>query len=368
MAPRASEAILAQFQLYVENKAQLLICTSPDCGYALSVARSQLTSHLREKHQIPETNRRLITRHLTQHYPEGFRDPAEATPLEDGLPACPVLRILKGYSCCACPYRTVNWQCLTRHVSHVHLDGQSTTQGRLESRFHRVYLQSWTYKARGSEQQYWIVRLNGKLSREDDPIASAHLRAVHERELQCVSQSINAPKRQEALDSSDIAFYGPWIERTKWNTTYDVASRPLLQTLASIPKHQSRLEALQLPSNSENPTASMLISAKDHKRKITAILPVVDIILDQYEETIQQTGYRLLQWLRSNSLDSCYPRPFKLVGRAASRRRYRRTFKQFLTFIFRSFQLPSTIGHERTRLHFTEAQTAALREVWDHKA
>ena len=50
MAPRASEAILAQFQLYVENKAQLLICTSPDCGYALSVARSQLTSHLREKH------------------------------------------------------------------------------------------------------------------------------------------------------------------------------------------------------------------------------------------------------------------------------------------------------------------------------
>ena len=30
----------------------------------------------------------------------------------------------------------------------------------------------------------------------------------------------------------------------------------------------------------------MLISAKDYKRKIAAILPIVDIILDRCEETI----------------------------------------------------------------------------------
>jgi hypothetical protein len=44
---------LAQFQLYAGPHEYVLICYHPDCGYTLSVTRSQVTSNLREKASHP---------------------------------------------------------------------------------------------------------------------------------------------------------------------------------------------------------------------------------------------------------------------------------------------------------------------------
>jgi hypothetical protein len=42
---------LCRFQLYADLE-RLLICCRRECGYALSVVRSQVTSHLRGKHNV----------------------------------------------------------------------------------------------------------------------------------------------------------------------------------------------------------------------------------------------------------------------------------------------------------------------------
>src|SRR6187402_3571493 len=68
---------LSQFQLYADLKEQLLICCHSECGFALSVARSQVTSHLRDKHSVPADLRAGLTHLLKREHPDFFRNPAD---------------------------------------------------------------------------------------------------------------------------------------------------------------------------------------------------------------------------------------------------------------------------------------------------
>jgi Orsellinic acid/F9775 biosynthesis cluster protein D len=95
----SSADLLKKLQLFVDDKEQLLICCWSECGYALAVKHSQVTSHLRDKHQVTESNRRGLTRQLTVAYPKGFRNPAGLPPRDDGPDAHPRLRVYDGFSC-----------------------------------------------------------------------------------------------------------------------------------------------------------------------------------------------------------------------------------------------------------------------------
>ena len=53
-----SDPFLARLQLFVDPDEQLLICGQSECGYALIVDRSQVTSHLRDKHRVDQQERR----------------------------------------------------------------------------------------------------------------------------------------------------------------------------------------------------------------------------------------------------------------------------------------------------------------------
>src|SRR5258706_638927 len=97
-APKPND-FLARCQLYLDNEEQLLICSRPECGFALSVSRSQVTSHLRDKHQVPEELRRGLTQHLKNDYPHKISDPASAAPRPDGSPVHPMLKLHDGYAC-----------------------------------------------------------------------------------------------------------------------------------------------------------------------------------------------------------------------------------------------------------------------------
>jgi hypothetical protein len=66
---------LKKLQLSIDDKEQLLICCQSECGYALAVKHSQVTSHLRDKHQVPESDRRGLTRYLASIYPKGVPQP-----------------------------------------------------------------------------------------------------------------------------------------------------------------------------------------------------------------------------------------------------------------------------------------------------
>jgi len=66
---------LAQLQLYADNQERVLICCHGECGYALSVAASQATSHLRDKHNTPRALRDGLTRYLKHQHAFPFRNP-----------------------------------------------------------------------------------------------------------------------------------------------------------------------------------------------------------------------------------------------------------------------------------------------------
>lgn len=213
------DSILSHMDLYLDRDRHLLICSRPECGFALSVRSSQITAHLRDKHDVPVNVRRDLTRYLRQNYHGYLRDPTDAIPSADGSDVRLPLRLFEGFACRTCTYRTVNIQCLGRHVTHTHLHGRSATRKNLEGTFDCVFLQAWTYSGRGKEQRYWIVKKNGTTIR-DTHEAYHHIQAVCERE-ETYSATIGSTGFTGSVPQTPtISMTRPWLERTQWATTY----------------------------------------------------------------------------------------------------------------------------------------------------
>jgi hypothetical protein len=72
---------------------------------------------------------------------------------------------------------------MARHLSKEHRDEKSTSRSELNNLYDDVYLQTWTHRAQRVEQHYWVVKVNGSLTRPvADQDARAHLQSMHERE------------------------------------------------------------------------------------------------------------------------------------------------------------------------------------------
>jgi hypothetical protein len=165
----------------IDYQERLLICCRSECGYALAVKHSQVTSHLRDKHRIPEGDRKGLTRYLASVFSQGFRNPADLLPREDGSDVHPQLHVYDGLSCRGCCFYTINYPDLSKHISRNHLTGsQHASRARIQDLYDDVYLQSWT---NGATRRYWTVRKDGSVIRpavgRDD--IKAHLQSLQER-------------------------------------------------------------------------------------------------------------------------------------------------------------------------------------------
>ncbi len=222
-----SDPFLARLSLYFDAEAQLLICGR--CGYALAVDRSQATSHLRDKHGVDQGDRRGLTKYLSTQYPNGFRNPAEVPLRTDGSDVHPRLVVHEGFACCS--FRTINYHELTRHISQQHLDGRHATSSRIGHLYSLVYLQTWTH---GASRRYWIVKKDSStvwpgVSRGvGEHIASAHQREHTRAEEQA---------RIHSTGTTAPTFAGtrPWMERTRWEVTYQGVRRDILRSLTEMP-------------------------------------------------------------------------------------------------------------------------------------
>src|SRR5258706_10984897 len=97
-------------------------------------------------------------------------------------------------------------------------------------------------------------------------------------------------------------------------------------------------------------------------------MAVIDRMFDRCEETMQHTSHLLLRWLRSTTLQTCYPKPFTLVALSASRKKYRRYWKRFIAFCFRSSRIEPELCGRLGGTRFTEKQLIQLREIWEHES
>jgi hypothetical protein len=206
----SSTDYLSQFKLYADPRERVLICCHPDCGYALSVTRSQVTSHLREKHRIPEELRKGLTQYLKREHTNAFRDPATLLTRPNGSTVHPKLQVHDGYACRLCQYKTINPFMMYRHSSKDHRDGQRTSRSELNKLYDDVYLQTWTHRAHGVEQQYWVAKVNRSLTRPvADQEAFAHLQSIHERERQRLESEMQGSSHTQEAGPQTLAATRP---------------------------------------------------------------------------------------------------------------------------------------------------------------
>ncbi|KAH6689252.1 hypothetical protein BKA61DRAFT_717673 [Leptodontidium sp. MPI-SDFR-AT-0119] len=343
----ASDPFLARLHLYVDPKEQLLICG--ECGYALAVERSQATSHLRDKHRINQGDRRGLTKHLNARYPQGFRNPAGVPLRADGSEIHPRLRVHEGFACYS--YRTVNYHELTKHISQKHLGGRQATSARIGNLYDDVYLQTWTH---GASRRYWIVKKNGSTIR---PSARQRERARAEEQERTQSTNTIAPT---------LAGTRPWMERTRWEITYQGFRRDILRSLTEMPWGSPWIDHVLGPSS--NPTDLGLVSPQDDEAKIALLIVAVDHVLDRCEETMQHTGRTILCWLRSTKPQTCYPKPFTLVALKSSKKKYRQLLKRFFAFTFCAYRMPVDVRRRLTGIRFKKEQLHQMRAIWEHRA
>lgn len=156
------------------------------------------------------------------------------------------------------------------------------------------------------------------------------------------------------------------MERTRWETTYQGFRRDLLLDLAEMPQASPSTHYSLGPG--PKPMDPELVSPRDDEAKIALLLVAVDRVLDRYEETMQHTGRTLLCWLRSTKPQTCYPKPFTLVGLKSSQRKNRQLWKRFFAFVFRASRMSVDARRHLTGIRFKRGQLRQIRAIWDHQA
>jgi hypothetical protein len=146
----ADNLLLTVVNLLLDPHGPALICKT--CQYALAVSKSQVTSHLWEKHRISLESRRDITCLIRSL---NIPNPTSLLARPDHCLIHPHLKAYGGYACVSCEYRTINLNKMTRHVSSCCLPPTAPTKRRQnpDALYRDVLLQTWVSGAR----KYWIA-------------------------------------------------------------------------------------------------------------------------------------------------------------------------------------------------------------------
>ena len=117
-----------------------------------------------------------------------------------------------------------------------------------------------------------------------------HLQSVHQRERARVEEQ----ERTHSVNTTALTLAGtrPWMERNRWEITYQGFRRDLLQSLTQMPWGSPPTDHVLGPSLS--PADPELVSPQDDEAKIALLMVAVDHMLDRCEETMQHTGHTIL--------------------------------------------------------------------------
>jgi len=130
---------LARVQLCADANEQLLICCRSECQYTLSTALSQVTSHLRDKYNVPDD----LCKGLTQHgYSYSFRNPTEVVLCANGSLIHPKLRLYEGFACRKYKYYIISYSEFLWYTSKTHLNSRQTSYSQISNIYDNIYLQT----------------------------------------------------------------------------------------------------------------------------------------------------------------------------------------------------------------------------------
>ncbi|WKT53744.1 Ankyrin repeat [Fusarium oxysporum f. sp. vasinfectum] len=248
---------LESLSLWVHPEARLLICFDDNCKHAISPNGSHPTNHLRDKHKISLSRRKGLRKVLATL---DLKNPDQAAPLADGSLEDKKLWSYDGFSCLHCKYRTINLTLIIQHYSqdlpnYPQHPRRFSRKADIETYFEYVYLQTW---ASGASRAYWIVERDGRLVWPAVPVGSIRglvssgqdrtgdeqqdlIDSVKAREYQRNRRLVDGPglagdtQTAAAGSTTTYAEQRPWLERTRWETTYKNRDRSLLRRLIQAP-------------------------------------------------------------------------------------------------------------------------------------
>jgi hypothetical protein len=177
-------------------------------------------------------------------------------------------------------------------------------------------------------------------------------------------------KTKDTGEAAHLSFaeQRPWMERTGWEETYRTKSRSLLSALTKMPYHLPHQRAHVIGRRGENDLDEDLVSPLEDEQKIATFLKLVDGMMDRCEETARKTSRNVLCWLRSAQALSTYPKPFTLVDKPSSTKKYRILWKRCLALILRAYRMDVEAREKLTGVRFKKRQLRYLDSIWDHAA
>ncbi|KAK9443851.1 hypothetical protein VB005_02376 [Metarhizium brunneum] len=330
---------LTRLGLFADHGSHALICCHQKCKRAIPVVKGKPTSHL-SSHGIPLHARAALTTVLRTI---GLRNPDTLALLKDGSPAHPQLKIYDGYICRKCDTRTRDFQLIKKH-SPLYGKGSypAQTSGSSPSDEHIEYvcLQTWTPKNR----KYWIVEHNGTTVRPaGGKPAQDHLQSVGEREI-ARSQSRADPD----MRMLSFAEQSPWLERAGWEAMLKGRDRELLSVMIEIPRPQGGQPHV-LVRRDPDCREDGVVSTSEDERRITAILNLVDPMMDRVKPL------------------SSSPEPFQLVRQPSSTRKYRYLQKKLLAFVLRAYRLDLVVRRRLTKIRLSTQLLRRLDRLWQNQ-
>ncbi|KAL7940006.1 hypothetical protein V8C42DRAFT_357967 [Trichoderma barbatum] len=332
---------------------RLVVCQR--CRFAC--VADEIITHLQTRHpEIPSVERKRIVGTVqrinkiihNQRELENFQYPPPTTepipfiepPRDDGL------------GCVSCPYIACQLQKIQAHCRKEHNWTNPRKRGRLSAlqlldqtqlpwrknvqcqRFFRSRgASSWFEVGRGQSHHSRVqlgkqlpmsgtVRKHSDIEDENPACATVeadiHLGAVLRRE-------------QQYLDKNSQ----PTMDRTQWDQTYKGDRRDIFQALIQLPDR--RYLATDYPIGQRTCNGR----------------PELSCI-----ETVQKTSHHY----------ACSRKPFSLVSKVASKKRYRRLWKCLVVFVFRSYRLLRAISEELVDIPLRQEVQNLVRAIFNHEA
>ena len=275
---------------------RVLICRSHCCRYALRPAA--IARHLYNRHGIGIDIRRQVQQYV-KHFPFTYDHATVPLPADGSAPQ-PILPVLHGFACRACPFKSTNRSVMRKHANQAH------DQKRVVDKdiFAAVCLQSWFGEKR---ERYWVVVVEEE-DHQDDNGYQHQQQAVYSEE----SNSTSKPRPRRLQCTPDTALY---IQRTDWLTTFAKlqhwrAMRELTYTPKAIAKGPS---ALQLQLGDTALGLATYEYTAETEEVLDYIMQHMPLVWDGCKTTFSTTPVAFHAYLASYIEGTAYKRTFAWV-------------------------------------------------------
>jgi hypothetical protein len=306
----------------------VLICLH--CKFA--VAPSAIVRHLRDQHKTDVKLRKQVEEYV-QEFPFIYDYITVPLPEENSVPQ-PIIPVIDGFQCQACPFSTQSRKMVKAHGNSAH-DKRRVSD---EDLFRVVKLQSWFSEKKA---RYWVVD-EAKGQEQERQRRRAATRDVGEETDDSDHSEANSDNSESDQDDIDdqivqdietwkseaqerrlrllkevpVVEMDSWLQYTKWNEVLSQSKHNLVKTF-----HYTRVP------DPDEPHLDRLLRAWNR-------------ILERCLNTLEATDHKdALKWWASPKNEAADQRPFELPQNAKSVDKYSGIFTCFICYMMRTAPL-----------------------------